>query len=261
MEVREALVCELKMGIGFDKYALHHNLALYLPFDDQPAAVVAGTTLTHDRAKPLNPTTLPQEDHHGFTLTGATIAVGSLASGQPYIDLTRATPDYLTCLAANSQDLDFQTETFSVGIWMNADALAAATTYYLYSRGLAATDGWAFYLIEDVLYFATYQGGASQVSNSIAAAVAAGAWYQVGVTRGGAGAGDTFLCVNGVDVTDTGAAHTNPLTSARPINIGADQTPGNGFDGKFSIPMIWSERPLAIGEWGELYYKQRSPFL
>jgi|GEM_PF-5050918 len=246
------------MSLSFDKYVLHHNLALYLPLDDQPVAVVPGTTLTHDRAKPLNPTTLPRESHHSFTLTGATIAVGSLASGQPYIDLTRAAPDYLTCPNVDSQDLNFQAELFSVGILINADALAAATTYYLFSRGLAANDGWAFYLIEDVLYFATYQGGASQVSNSIVAAVATGGWYLVGVSRGGVGAGDTFLCVNGVDVTDTGVAHTDPLTSARPINIGADQTPGNGFDGKFSIPMIWAEKALTVEEWKQLYNKLRS---
>jgi len=248
------------MSIGFDKYSLHHNLALYLPLDDQPTAVVPGTTLTHDRAKPLNPTTLPRETHHSFTLTGATIAVGSLASGQPYIDITRATPDYLTCPAADSQDLDFQAEKFSVGIWINADALAAATDYYLFSRGLAVNDGWAFYLTEAALYFATYQGGASQISNSIAAAVATGGWYLVGMTRGGAAAGDTFLCVNGNDVTDIGVAHVDPLTSNRPINIGADQTPGNGFDGKLGIPMITAEKALTISEWRELYNKQRGEF-
>ena len=248
------------MSLGFDSYVLHHNLALYLPLDDQPVAVVPGTTLTHDRAKPLNPTTLPREDHHTFTLTGATIAVGSLASGQPYIDLTRATPDYLTCPNADSQDLDFQAELFSVGIWMNADALVAATTYYLFSRGLAANDGWAFYLIEDVLYFGTYQGGFSQVSNSIVAAVATGAWHLVGVSLGGTAAGDTLISVDGNDVTDVGAAHANPLTSARPINIGADQTPGNGYDGKLSIPMIWAEKAISISEWRKLYNKQRSLF-
>lgn len=248
------------MSIGFDKYALHHNLALYLPLDDQPTVVVPGTTLTHDRAKPLNPTTLPREAHHSFTLTGATIAVGSLVGGQPYIDLTRATPDYLTCPAADSQDLDFQAEKFSVGIWINADILTPATLYHLFNRGLVSADGWAFYLSGPILYFATYQFGAIQGSYSIDPAIATGTWHLVGVSRGGTAAGDTFLCVDGNDVTFLGTAHTNPLTSNRPINIGADQTPGNGFDGKLAIPMIAAEKALTIKEWRELYNKQRSRF-
>ncbi|RLF03032.1 MAG: hypothetical protein DRJ64_08715, partial [Thermoprotei archaeon] len=146
------------------------------------------------------------------------------------------------------------------GIWINADLMAAATSYYLFSRGLASTDGWAFYFVEDVLTFETNQAGATQVSTSLPGIIATSGWYLVGFSRGGTGAGDTIIIVNGVDVTDVGAAHVNPLTSARDIYIGADDTPGNVFDGKLAKPIITAERALTETEWKSIFMADRKKF-
>lgn len=247
------------MSLGFDKLPRNMNLALCLPFEDQPTAIAAGN-ITHDFAKPMNPTTLASENWHEFTLAGATIAWSNRVNGQPYIELTRATPDYLSCPAASTEDLNFQTETFSAGIWIYADALAGATSYYLFSRGLASTDGWNFYTTADVLTFETNQAGATQVTTSAAAKITTATWYLVGVSRGGTAAGNTRIYVNGVDVTSTQGAHTNPLTSARICYIGVDNTPGNGFDGKLAIPQIWAEKSLTVAEWKQVYMAQRKMF-
>lgn len=245
------------MTVSFDKLPKNLNLALYLPFADADETPAAGD-LTHDFAKPIDPTTLAREQWHTFTLAGGTIAWSNLVTGQPYLEFTRATPDYLSCVAANSNDLDFLTEDFSGGMWIYPDAVAGATSYYLFSRGLVSVDGWAFYFTADVLTFETNQTpAATQVTTSAAAKIAAAGWYLVGFSRDGAA---TRIYVNGVDVTSVAGNHVNPTTAPRVCYIGADDTPGNGFDGKMSTPMIWAEKALSTVEWYQVYLAGRKMF-
>jgi len=248
------------MSLSFDALPRNIQLSLCLPFADITQVPAAGD-LTHDFAKPMNPTTLARENWHTFTLAGGTIAWTNLVTGQPYIDLTRATPDYLSCPNASTQDLGFTSEEFSAGIWINADLMAAATEYFLFSRSNNTDDGWDFKFVEDVLTFTTYQAGpASQVSTSLTGKIVVGTWALVGFSRGGTGLGDTKIFVNGVDVTAIGAAHTDPDASAEIMYIGADNTPGNGFDGKMDKPIIVAEKALTADEWYSIYLADRKRF-
>jgi len=243
------------MSVGFDKLPRNLQLALYLPFADPDTAPAAGS-ITHDFAKPMDPTTLGREDWHTFTLTGGTISWGNLVTGQPYIDFTRATPDYLSCTNALTTDLGFTTETFSGGMWINADLMAAATKYALFNRADDSLDGWSFYFTEDVLTFTTYNAGpASQDTTSLTGKITTGTWYLVGFSRSATAVATIY--VNGVDVTDTAGTHIDPAACTEVMYIGCDNTPGNGFDGKMVLPMIWAERALDSDEWYRVYLSQR----
>jgi len=138
--------------------------------------------VTRDWAKP---------HHKDPTLTGA--PSWATVNGRNVLDFNSATPDFIQIAAADTGDLDFTSESFSIVFWFRKHT---NTNFNLIQRALVNTDGWRLYLIlGGYLKFATYSpaGVSSQtplggISNNI--------WYLATVTRDGS---SVRLYLNGVD--------------------------------------------------------------
>lgn len=230
---------------GYDKHALDHRLLLDLPMRE--AAGGAGDYV-FDRARP----------HHRLELHGATIGWTQLPSGLYVLDLTPGTPDFLDCPAGDTADLDFTTGAFSLGVWANADNIAAAHRIIM-CRGVLNTDGWYCRIETDgSISLRTNQAGGSQVSLSATGIITPGTWYLVGFSRDGTSV-RTF--VNGVDLTETAASHTDPDSATRELHVGIyHDEASDPWDGQMWRPRIWGNRFLQEWEWLELFNMERHWF-
>ena len=179
------------MTIGFDNQPINHQLLLSLPFEEMTGLV------THDVAKP----------HHELTLTGTPPTWQSLVSGQPYIDFDGAA-DNLQCPAADSDDLNFTTEDFSLIGWLYNAGLFGTDS--VMCQGEDDVDGWELFIdAAGDITLRTNQGGA-HTDLVAAAGFTATEWSLVGVSRYLTG-GQFFL--NGDPITTTGAL-TDPVSVA-----------------------------------------------
>ena len=229
--------------IGYDKFALNHQLVLDLTMDEATGAT-GDYIFGRERA------------HHPVLLHGATIAWTQLASGLYVIDLTSATPDWLDCSGADTADLDFTTEAFSMVFWLYMGAPMA--TSMILCRGLANTDGWMV-LVTDTgrIQVATCQAAATQTTSSTAV-IDAATWYFIGITRDEA---NVLTYINGLDVTDAPDTHIDITTSARELHIGIrDDETSDPLDGYLWRPRIWDTRVLAQWEFKELFEIERHWF-
>ena len=219
------------MSIGYDKWLVNHEMLLGLGLEE--VSGVAGDVV-HDKARgDLT------ENHHTCTLTGATIAWGSVASGFPYLAFTPATPDYLSCPVADTTDLDFTAgQDFSMAAWIYITNLADRC---IMARGLAAgggTDGWGF-IVDNTgrVELATMQAGATQATYSTVTIVI-NTWFLVGACVD-ISANSARTYINGRDKTDAPASHTAPLTSARDLRVGYRLDNDYPFSGYMAYPRIW----------------------
>ena len=225
--------------IGFDKHSINSQLLLGLTLEERTGV------LTHDRAKPTHPA----------TLSGGTIAFGSLVNGLPYVDMTGATPDFLEIAAAATTDLDITTEDCSGVIWVYPGILAG-NEHLLFCRGLLDTDGYYFLVLPTgELAFTTNQGAVNQVTQSTDQITINNLWC-AGFTRIG---DDVRLYIQGmeVDAYNFKDAHANPLTSNRKLLIGVyDDEATLGYDGRIIGgrlgPRLWS-RGLSAREHREIF--------
>jgi len=184
-------------------------------------------TITRDLAKP----------GHELTLHG-TPAWTQLANGLMVLDFNDLTSDFLDCPAADTLDLNFTSEDFSMAVWVKFDDLSSGS--YLMSRGLEATDGWEFYCYPDGgIHLWLNQLGFDQEAQSIIGVVVLNTWCLVGVSRSGASA--TTYC-NGLNVTDSCDTLVDPATSARELHIGiCDDETDSPFAGMMYRPRMWGE--------------------
>jgi len=230
--------------IGYDNHRLNHGLLLDLTMEEVSGA--AGAYI-YDRAKP----------HHACLLHGGTIGWVQLASGLWVMDFTSATPDWIDCSAADTADLDFTTEDFSVGCWVSVDDLSI--NRQIMGRGLVDSDGWCVYVNQN--------GGVNAVTSTAFShdtsrapddSVTIGNWALVGVSRFGT---SVSIFVNGIDVIEVADTHADPLTSARELHIGIyDDETGSPWEGQQWRPRIWGSRALEEWEWLQLYNLERHWF-
>lgn len=225
--------------IGYDKDSLAHQLVLDITMEEMTGAVA------YCRAQSDIVTTL-----HG------TPAWLQFINGLQYMDFDPTNPDWLDAPQADTTDLDFTAEAFSLAVWARVDDLSA--NRMLFCRGLLDTDGWHCAILMDgsfVLF--TNQAGASQSSSSAAGAIVIATFYLIGFTRDGT----SVRCyLNGREVTDTEGTHINPLTSNRELHIGIyDNETGSPFDGGLHRPRAWN-RVLEPWEHMELYNRERQKF-
>ena len=225
------------MTIGFDNYAINHQLLVALPFVEMTG------TLTYDVAKP----------HHELTLTGTPPTWNSLVTGQPYIAFDGAA-DYLQCSAADSDDLRFSTGDFTLLAWLYNTGPAGIDT--VMCQNMVDTCGWEFDIDSTGKIALRTNQAAAHTEISAAAAFTSSAWQLVGVTRDGA-SGQFY--VNGDPVTTTGA-----LTDAVQCGAGANiffvgvqnGAATNFWDGYMALPRIW-ERELSDDEMKEIFNVER----
>lgn len=226
---------------GYDNYGVNHQILVDIPMNEQIGVMVAGET-AHDLSKA----------HHTFTLTGG-LTWTALPSGLVYLVFDGAT-GYLQCPAADSVDLNFTVEDFTIVAWINNALLGGAQI--IINQGAVDVDGWEFFLFGTTLSLRTNQA-AAHTDISAVAALTASIWQLVGVTRHGA-TGQFF--VNGLAVTTTlGAGLTDAVSCAggNKLLIGVQNNEAtNLFDGSMSRPRVWN-RALSMSQMAEIFQNER----
>ena len=221
---------------GYDQLGVNAQLLL-----DLPTCEFVGV-LTLDRAKP----------HHPLGLTGTPVWT-QLGNDLNYLEYDAATPDFMDCAGADTADLDFTSGAFSMAAWVSPDALDVV----IMCRGLDDTDGWQWEISADgESTFRTNQAAASQDTLSTAIVVA-DTWAFLVVTRAGA---VVTPFINGVARLQTAGTHVNPLTSARELHVGVDDTEAAlELDGSMWRPRIWG-RALSAAEVATIFHLERGLF-
>ena len=227
------------MSIGFDNHSINHQLLVSLPFEE-------GTgTITHDNAKP----------HHILTLSGTPATWHSLVSGFPYLTLDGAA-DFLQCPAADSDDLNFTNEDFSLVAWLYNAGLAGVDS--IMCQGEDDVDGWELFVNAAGDITLRTNQGVAHTDLVAAAGLTAGVWSLVGVSRYLTG-GQFFL--NGAPIATTGAL-TDPVSVAagKVFYVGCqDGGIANFWNGHMVLPRIWN-RKVTVPQMEKIFDVERHWF-
>jgi hypothetical protein len=160
-------------------------------------------------------------------------------------------PDWVDCSAADSANLDFVGENFSISLWAN---MMAAATRTLLCRGVANTDGWLMQVSNTGrLGFATFQAGGTQSTYSTATIITS-TWYLFGITRVGA---SVRTYINGIDCTDAPDTHVDPDSATRELHVGIlDDETSDPWYGEMGHIKVY---PKALESWEhmELFNMER----
>ena len=254
------LLKEREMPVGYDKLSLDYNLLLDLPFREGIG------TITRDIAKP----------HHPLTLNvpgGGSFAWGNLVSGCPYLEFIAVGVGandgvYVDCPAADTGDLDFTSEDYSVGGWFKWDSTGGESEYII-GRGVVETDGWDFYLnisghlpVGNTISqrHAHVSGGAGNLkSECFSEGWTPGIWWFFGMSRTGI---YTPHYRNGlpVEMDYGGATMLDPDSANRDLVIGARNSKNDHwYRGMMWRLRAWG-RSLEPWEWLELFHRERHLF-
>jgi len=201
---------------------------------------------------------------HTATLTGPPTWTQLALNNLTVLSFNPATPDFLEIPAAETTDLDFQVQEFTLLAWIYVDTFTV--NRMIFCRGLLNTDGWFFSVNAGRgLSFTTNQAAASQTTASSNALITAATWTLVGVSRYGAApawrypAQGALIYKNGV-MNGTGhpaTVHVNPLTSARKLLVGIyDDEASNPADGYIWRPRIL-ERAISPSEHRNIFEAEK----
>ena len=225
--------------------ALGHNedIALDLPFREATGAVTRDVApLHHDPVTLVNtPTWTP------------------LASGLGVLEFNGVN-EYLRCLAADTADLDFTNEDYSLSGWFYDDSGTGDDDEEIINRFVVSNNGWELYLYTPTGSLNLrhhHAGGATLRSSAYSLGWGPDVWHFFGVTRVGA-VGQFYR--NGIPVpTIHGAGGLiDPEASVGNLYM-ANQGADNFLGGRLWRPRVWV-RALAPDEWWTLYNRERGWF-
>ncbi len=231
------------MSVHYDALAINRNMALDLPFREGIGAITHSIARTH----PL------------VTVVGAPWSI--LDSNLPFLALN-GTTEYLWASAADTGNLDFTSEDYSIGGWFFFTP-GGADDKTLLSRFLVSVDGWEIYHYA-TLTLQMRHHHASQAPNPVrsscySAGWAYGNWYFMGFSRTGATAqfyrGDinNFVALpmfySALGLVDPDSCNQNLL-------IGTDPTFTNDYKGGLWRPRAWFQRALTFSEWQQIWEKE-----
>lgn len=225
------------MSRSIDLEALYQNLVFFLPMQE------GGGVLVQDVALP----------HHPMTMGGSPDWT-MLSSGIQVLDFDGSS-DFLSGTAATTGDLNYTSQSFSGCAWVNPDTTA---TMVFLGKGDNASAGWLVYVTGGYLGVETVSGaGSLRDSYSAVGTVVAGNWHLLGWTRSGT---SIRVYIQGRDATAVAASHTTwASSSAKTFCVGQMSNDTLRFDGKLTLPCIWS-RALAPAEHLELFNRERDWF-
>jgi len=242
----------------YDKLAINENILLDLPFREGIGAI------THDVAKP----------HHLLTQHvpgGGSFTWDNLASGYPYLKFTAvgempADGVYLDCPAGDTVDLDFTSEDYSIGGWINW-ATGASASAILIGRYRLNTDGWEVYLTETGwphIYHLSlrhhHSAGASLRTSSDSLGWTPGSWYLFGISRSGASA---VHYRNGVplDTTISEGGLIDPESNDDDLVIGTRFTKdSNWYNNMMGRIRAFGGVALSADDWMSIYQHEKGWF-
>ncbi len=167
------------------------------------------------------------------TIVGATWARNG--KGLWYHDFDGA-DDYVTIGDVASLDI---TGDITIEMWFRATKLPsiAVRHFDIISKSVsAARDGYTIQLqSNDRIYFYTGQAAAGQATFTAAGVYVINTWYHLLVTRSG---NDGLIYLNDVDITDSSAAHLDPIPAGQTAYLGGRATT-NEFEGGIALTRVY----------------------
>ncbi len=225
------------MRPGFDKAASNYQLLLSLPFREGTGAV------TRDWSKA----------YREF----------ALVSSPPWRNLDNdltvlefvAIADELTCPGADTADLDFTSEDFTLLCWTYHDDTSSARV--IMNRGVLNTCGWEFYTAMGNLALRTNQAGDREGASGLGF-VTTGEWQLLGMVRDGL-VGHAYL--NGAEQvtlqSDDGLL--DPVAcGVQTFRVG-NNPHSNFFDGMLWNPRVWN-RIVSADKMRSIFESERHLF-
>lgn len=221
---------------SLDKDPLNQGLLLSLPMFEGTGAVSL-----MDVAKP----------HHPVTITHAPVWT-YLPSGLPVLSFTDDHPDYLTCAAASSADLDFTTGSFSCVAWVYTTTGGG----YIINKCDNATCGYVLVLTSFKVGLYTYNNAGSL--HQTTATFPVSTWWCIGATKS---VGNVSLYYNGSYQASAGYVYATLKTAvAIALTMGTNNAHTAGqHDGYLWNPRIWP-RELSPAEHRTTWMRERHLF-
>lgn len=217
---------------SYDKSGINHQILVDMCLDEY---TVGAAPRTNDKAKL----------HHPFVLNGG--AWNSLPNGLPYLLLNTGNPDFVECPGADSADVNFTNEDFTLFACVNGDSPAVRM---ILNQGVVDVDGWEWFIFWNNISLRLNQAG-GHTDISAVDAFTQSVPQIVAVTRHGA-AGQFY--VNGLPVVTTlGAGLTDAVSCAggNKLLVGVqDNETTFGWNGRIyggeCAPKLWNRALTAV---------------
>jgi len=232
------------MSVHYDSLAINRNMALDLPFRE------GAGTITHSLAK----------THPLVTIVDVGGVWTTLDSHLSYLTLTGAA-DYLWASAADTLNLDFTSEDYSIGCWFRADA-GEDDNKTLISRFVVSDNGWEIYHYTNLILTLRHHAGTPAAPIRTGAHCGGWAynkWWFMGVSRHGDAAQFWRGDINGfavISTTVSAGGLIDPETCAVNLNIGRSPANENHWNGGIWRPRIWFQRYITGAEWQQIWEKE-----
>jgi len=226
------------MTISTDKIGYNSECLLRLPFTEYTGVV------TYDTSKAP----------HRMALTGPPTWL-AMGSGQPYLQFNGA-GQYLQCPAADSIDLNFTFEDWTMLAWVWNNGAGGAQL--LLDQGRVDVDGWQWFLFGTNIALRTNQAGSHDEIAAVDGLLPS-VWQLIGVTRVGI-VGQFYR--NGATIPtllNGGLADPVSVAGGRLLLVGCQEAIANFFTGNLAIPRIWP-RALSAVEMAQIFAVERSRF-
>ena len=180
-----------------------------------------------------------------------------LSPEQPYL-LFDGANDFLQCPGADSIDLNFTSEDWTMIAWVNSPSTVNAQI--LLDQGRVDVDGWQWFLFNTNIAFRTNQGGVPPHTEIDAVnGLIPDVWQLLGLTRVGA------LCQhyrNGFAIPTLAGVMADPTSVAggRKLLVGVQEDEvSNHYAASMAIPRIWN-RALSSLEMASIFAVERFQF-
>ena len=243
---------------GYDNIAVNHQQLLALLFAE------GDTDVTHDISK----------SHYLLTLNdpgGGSFAWGNMASGFPYLQYIAvgggaAQGVYLDCPAADTAALNFTTEDYSIGGWVNWSWNGYSSI--LIGRYGVNLDGWETYF--DI------SGGRNTLSqrhhhvsltpnensNCYSEGWTPGEWHFLGISRSGASLYPVhYRNAVPLEMSYETTGMLDPDTCNRDLVLGCRYTKdANWYLGFMGLMRGWGDRALSQEDWEYIFETERHWF-
>lgn len=241
----------LEMVKGYDKIETNYEVLLDLPFNE------GSGVLTRDIAKP---------HHQNITLLGSTW--DKVALSNTSVLNFDGVSDYLECLAANTVDLDFTNQDYSIGCWINWEDTGIAGEIVA-GRYWLDHNGWELYLAAtpgvDSLTLRHHHAGTlvppitgNPRSACYSVGWTRGIWCLLGVSRVGGGEAQHYR--NGVPLTMVTSGLVDPESCAQDLVIGARYTKNATYYKGGMKRLRIANRVLTADDWLKLFETERHLF-
>ena len=229
------------MTVHYDSISYNRRMLLDLPFREGIGII------TQDVAKP----------HHPVTLVGAP-SWAALDSGKMALTLGGfGSGDYGQCLNANSADLGFTSEDFSIGGWFKWED-TAEDSQILIARYEVSVGGWEVYLTEvGALRYMTlrlhHAGGATVRTAAFSLGWAYSTLAHFGISKIG---NTAYMYRNGEPVATTSDVLIDPETTTQDLVIGIRYTKDANYLSGRLPRLIVSGEGLTAEDWKSMYKHQ-----